>query len=359
MWTVRITKGIVCVQTESLYLSGLRHRPPERGALQCQGCGTDAPLDFGDGVHDWFDSGASTNLEERRPGPRAGQPLSAVSLCISIEFVRYYVSDGNGDSHIILAIASLHMAYLHPQQRGIYTALGEYHYETGLPLLRANLPLINAKNCHALYSGSQLIVKYLFAAETEPQRFFFTKGTEILGLMKGAYRIRETYKEWLEKGSLSYLAGDIFKTTMVPLDSPFDSRFDWVSTQMRMLAADTDDISPSLEALRITRDMLALTVTSFTNPTMRKGLCQAWLAQVQPAYLEAVRRRRPDAVVVLAHYCLLLKQIDHDAFWYMRGWSTSLLSECAKSLDERWRSCIIWPMDVVGQPETGPPANCF
>ena len=56
-------------------------------------------------------------------------------------------------------------------------------------------------------------------------------------------------------------------------------------------------------------------------------------------------RRRVDerALMILAHYCVLLKKIDH--VWYLKGVGEELLENIRQSLSKEWRPRIKWAID--------------
>jgi hypothetical protein len=57
-------------------------------------------------------------------------------------------------------------------------------------------------------------------------------------------------------------------------------------------------------------------------------------------------RRCPEALILLAHYCLLLSKIDH--LWWLQGMSRHLLQAVHKVLGKEWENWITWPLqDLV------------
>lgn len=67
--------------------------------------------------------------------------------------------------------------------------------------------------------------------------------------------------------------------------------------------------------------------------------------------MDLIYERDPRALIVLAHFCVLLKRIDH--IWFLRGLGPGLLGNIWKVLGEEWRPWIQWAMDqpCLEQPE--------
>ena len=67
--------------------------------------------------------------------------------------------------------------------------------------------------------------------------------------------------------------------------------------------------------------------------------------QESAAFAQLIKRRVPQAMVILAYYCVLLDVLN--SRWWIRGWSTRVLRDVVGSLDEQWRQWIEWPVESV------------
>ena len=69
------------------------------------------------------------------------------------------------------------------------------------------------------------------------------------------------------------------------------------------------------------------------------------------SFAQLVKRRLPQALIILAYYCVLLDIIDDR--WWIHGWSRRVLRDVLGSLDETWRHWIEWPVQsVLFKPQT-------
>lgn len=88
-----------------------------------------------------------------------------------------------------------------------------------------------------------------------------------------------------------------------------------------------------------------------TPASMSSILC--FPKQDSAAFSQLVKRRLPQALVVLAYYCVLLDVLQER--WWIRGWATRVLRDILGSLDEPWRQWIEWPVQSVLMKDRRPP----
>ena len=71
-------------------------------------------------------------------------------------------------------------------------------------------------------------------------------------------------------------------------------------------------------------------------------------------FAQLIKRRLPQALIILAYYCVLLDILD--TRWWINGWSTRVLRDVLGSLDEQWRHWIEWPVQsvLIKHPPAGP-----
>jgi hypothetical protein len=77
-----------------------------------------------------------------------------------------------------------------------------------------------------------------------------------------------------------------------------------------------------------------------------KTLAYSWPIQVPERYIALIREKNPQALAVLAHYCVMLRMID--SFWFMKGCAADILKQCRESLNDQWQIAIQWPLDIIG-----------
>ncbi|PGH19549.1 hypothetical protein AJ80_03885 [Polytolypa hystricis UAMH7299] len=78
----------------------------------------------------------------------------------------------------------------------------------------------------------------------------------------------------------------------------------------------------------------------------RADISVRWVVKHKRTYFDAVKARDPMALVILAHYCVLLHPLK--MHWWAQGWSTEVVEAVWRSLDESWRPAIRWVVEEVG-----------
>lgn len=246
-----------------------------------------------------------------------------------------------------MALSALHIAKLRPSEEKQYLLLATRHHTVALPLIRSALGSITKDNCHALYACGHMLTKYAFASPQSPESHVFSPGigavSEFLPLLRGAFSVHDKYFGWLAAGPF---AASLERPFNGPLDFTQNPEDESLARILQVLCAgSTEDADACCEALNLLRKLLAMVATP--NQTIStKTLVYCWPAQVSQRYVTLMSNKNPKALVVLAHYCILLKMID--SFWFMKGCATRLLDQCRKDLDEEWHSHIEWPLSVVG-----------
>ncbi|PVH84125.1 hypothetical protein DL98DRAFT_651826 [Cadophora sp. DSE1049] len=71
-----------------------------------------------------------------------------------------------------------------------------------------------------------------------------------------------------------------------------------------------------------------------------KTAAHMWPGSVSQDFVELLYERDARALVLLAHYCILLKKVDH--VWYLKGLGTGLLENIWCVLGEEWKPWVRW-----------------
>jgi len=106
--------------------------------------------------------------------------------------------------------------------------------------------------------------------------------------------------------------------------------------------------STSLADLQICAKELNLLRRSFSlpysHPTLNaQGAVHIWTGFVSQEYMELLFDRRPEALVLLAYFCVLLKKLD--SCWYFKGLGGALLEGIQEELAVEWRPWIQWAIE--------------
>lgn len=74
-------------------------------------------------------------------------------------------------------------------------------------------------------------------------------------------------------------------------------------------------------------------------------LVYAWLYRLKEDYLATLQDKRPMALVILAHYLVLLSQLD--GYWYLHGWVTHIMDAIRRQLHPAYQQWLQWPQRYI------------
>jgi len=106
------------------------------------------------------------------------------------------------------------------------------------------------------------------------------------------------------------------------------------------------------EALKILRYVFTIsTLLASGSPVLAEismSSCFAtllWLASISPRFCELVEEKCPQALVVVATWCVLLKRVDE--IWWVKGKAGSLWRAVRSRLGCEWDEWLEWPKEAV------------
>jgi hypothetical protein len=256
--------------------------------------------------------------------------------------------------HGILACSALHLAYLNPLEQKRYKVTAAYHQNRALPEFRSAIVDVNENTYDALFAFSQLLIIYCFASEGQDNDLPLLRQRHDLGLPDWLYIIRgnctifKTVRQNIEQGPLKGLK---LEGTDKEVLSSVSENPEHARRLGGLLAAISRVTEVSLSPLP--GALLELS-RAFSNPyaagshslfTMWTAV-YIWPVQVSQEYLDLLKDKDPAALILLAHYCILLARLD--SHWYMSGYSKNLFSRIYNQLDQEWRQLLYWPLEEIG-----------
>lgn len=71
-----------------------------------------------------------------------------------------------------------------------------------------------------------------------------------------------------------------------------------------------------------------------------------WIFHIPARFIELIRARRPFALVILAHFAVIMHSLR--GHWWMGSWGMNVLGDIGQTLDVQWREHISWVIDATG-----------
>ncbi|KAF4167254.1 hypothetical protein CNMCM6936_005504 [Aspergillus lentulus] len=71
-----------------------------------------------------------------------------------------------------------------------------------------------------------------------------------------------------------------------------------------------------------------------------------WMYHIPPRFIDLVHERYPFALVILAHYAVVLHFMR--SRWWMGEWGARIIQQIGRLLDSQWQQSISWVLDATG-----------
>lgn len=245
----------------------------------------------------------------------------------------------------ILAITSLHLALLNPCALHTSAAIG--HHSQALALTRPHLLNLSPDNASALFPFSCLIALYSFGVHSTSASTFnpIVEMIEVFTLIRGIGAIVKSGAQWLEP--------DLHAESMLPSPSnPNASLAPKIEATLAVLSRCNSESTTDMtirDAYGTTIWMLRQVFLLAAENPGAKMTVLPFPIMVPRQFMEKLEDRDPMALVILAHYSVVLYWL-RNHIW-LRGWGRQLVDAIHLELGSEWHGCLKWAIEEVRSPE--------
>jgi hypothetical protein len=253
----------------------------------------------------------------------------------------------------LLAIAALHLAHLRPSRKEFYLARGNMHHQLGLRMATSLLSSMNAENCTPLCIFSATAILFAMASPRTPQDFLLVNGKGLadwMVLMRGMNFIIDSSESNLLAGPLALMFQSGHRRYQERLNEPFtlgsvhDDQVLLLQQRILDSCANSGNVDAYTGALMEVRK--SLTVLYAYAETYEVSDAFVWVFKTPEAFFSLLRSKDQAALCIFAFFCVSLDRLS--GHWWAQGWSTHLLSQIYRLVDDQHRWWIQWPIDQVG-----------
>ncbi len=292
--------------------------------------------------------------------------------------------------HFALALAAFHLAYLAKREirsddkdgsprrsPSDYLAIAQKHFTAGVSGFSSQLSEPTPDNCGVLYLGAVMTSYCTFAdGPTSCDDLLVCAGFEGSAGRREAYACPQMpFVSGVRLMNQSFSPNVLFSGLMKPLlqgppllENPIYvrdgfPRLDWEDALdgLREFVASAGD-SRGLEghtekvSLKALDDVIGIYAAVYgrrggDGEIMCHGPPQnqfvfGWLYRVEPEFAGCVRRGDPRALLVLAHFAVLLNEKTIQRGWYVEGWKQHIIARVGELLgSDRYSEWMRWPID--------------
>ncbi|PWY86924.1 Zn(II)2Cys6 transcription factor [Aspergillus heteromorphus CBS 117.55] len=252
--------------------------------------------------------------------------------------------------HGILALSALHLAFSSPPgpTKDDYIRTAQTHQSQAVAGLSKVTGSLDRSNCNAAFALSSIMVVFSFALPITAAR----TATPPAGVLDELFEIFR-----FTRGSVD-VQGEIIESVA---DGEFSPLLEYDNSQPKM--PDTSRLAiMSLSRMNATlagrdaaheKDTYDTTIRylGYSLDKLARGgetmiIAFQWIFQIPPRYLDLLRARQQFALVILAHYAVIIHSLR--GHWWMGEWGARLIREIGQHLGADWRDSISWVVDATG-----------
>lgn len=253
----------------------------------------------------------------------------------------------------ILAFSALHMAHVTPAQARSYLFIATTHQDAALAEFRRLLgDQVTSETSRPLFLFSCFLAMYAFALPGVEGVFYHAHSSggsldgflDCVQLVRGTKELLVPWFDVLAKGELGVLLGPTWNGNPVdemsmPESLPLAQLY--TACDIRPDTARANPYSSAIHDLHT-----AFRCTAEPNGSSIIAIALTWPIVVPKDYLELLKEQEPKAMVILAHYAVLLHE--QRSCWIFQHWGRCLIERIAAKLGQGWESALAWPKQIVG-----------
>lgn len=267
--------------------------------------------------------------------------LSVPKLCLSHPFLM----------RSILALSALHIAHFTPSLRDQLTSYALQQHQAASQTASSILANVTEDNCLAIYLFS--VITYFFAMATPTPKdtddFLLVSAAGVadwIYLLRGTREIVSVNHAVLNASEFGpmFAAGARRNILRIVDTSPHEH----LSELQHFLNSSIKDKATlaiyafAIEELRKTFSV----VDSVGRNNSQVTDIIIWVFSTTDEYLALLKARDNTALVILAHFCVLMRGLE--CHWWMEGRSGHILGSIWRLVDEEHRLLMRWPMEEIG-----------
>lgn len=256
--------------------------------------------------------------------------------------------------HSLLAISCLHLARHSMGRQDYYYAIAAEHQNKALPAYRSIVSDLERskyeQKAPAMVAFATLIP--IYAALSPPSADYQPSEASrvvahiigVFSLLRGGTEVVGVLGVCPMKSRARAVAGDI-ELSLNPEDARLAILNPLISRDLGVSPSGAHHTSQATStALHLLRSCFAMLFLASKPVSIMRALT-LWVESIPSAYLEALRELQPAALVILAHWCIMLKRAE--TRWYLQGSAKNTLLAIYGALNEEWSARIAWPLQAV------------
>lgn len=248
--------------------------------------------------------------------------------------------------HEVLALSSLHLSIIRPERQSFY------RHQAGQLQLRAtglfnSMELeVTVENCvpkffFSSFLGIHVLCDMIVYRENNFNKFL-DQFTNYLNLHRGVRAITGQSWEYLRQTDLNPIFELMHSISRAP-----ECRGSECNSLSSLV--ESADLGPSsITACQEAVDDLQWIfdgIKKIGDPSVTVSMIHAWPVCVTAKYAELLRQRKPEALVILAYFGVVLDY--HRNHWFFSDGGSFLIRSISEYLGPYWEKWLAWPNEVL------------
>lgn len=257
--------------------------------------------------------------------------------------------------HQLLAVTSLHVAYLSPDTSKRYLARASQHQSSAINGMSAALSeVITEETSRALFTTSAFLMVGTFATHrslgqaSRESQCPIDEILETFSVLRGMGAIRKITTQQLQRNLIHDLFG---AKPLIPSCKSLRLVEDQLHPLEALITADQSlDKDLKLAVCSGIASLLGFmddksTATLMTSREL--GVVFGWPRVISDELLGFLRARHPAASTMFLYYCIIIQSLEAD-YWFLKDWSSRLSRAIATSLrGSPWEEAAQWPLQQL------------
>jgi hypothetical protein len=251
--------------------------------------------------------------------------------------------------HTVLALASLHLSRIDQSLQDSYMQQAGKHHDAGIAMFRNDIQNIDETNYEAVLFFAAIMDPYSTAISMSA-----IDANHALDSILQSFALTRRLRPMVAQFYPAVLASSFAR--LIPKDT---QGVDWqrtespINTELVKLRKFSDvvqhlyppDIVEAYSSAIHILDLVFEQVASQLPNLPSHALVKMWVHLVKPRFLELLSERQPGALIIFAHYGVLLKRIDH--YWFLEGFAEQVLHIADTFVPGEWKAWLDWPREQI------------
>jgi hypothetical protein len=260
--------------------------------------------------------------------------------------------------HQILALSALHLSHTRVAEAKNYREEATALQTQALSLFNDTLAEITTENCvpmliFASFLGLHSLAEAVSASETDAEDFL-DRFVAYLNLHRGVRSVTAQSWNFLTQSNLASILNRA-ERSLGTASSQAQERATLVANNLDSLLDHADMGTVSGTACRNAVSHLQLIYQSELSAgevsqeeQQSPGLIWAWPVLLSGDFTGLLMKRKPEALIILCHYAVLLHQ--HRRMWLVGNAGWMLIEAITRFLGTYWKQWLDWPNQMLEEP---------